>query len=128
MILSADELEILEYLKSWNGKPVPMMEIARRAGGRRKFEESPGWSRGMLQRLVEANLITVNERGHYSAIIQEAATPAPPPPAAFPEPAVVEGDYFPSADLDKKEPPRWLAPEIEKILRKSRKKTGADNP
>ncbi len=75
MILSADESEILDYLKSWKGTSVPMAEISRCAGGRRKFRNTPDWAKGLMARLVEAKLIEVNDRGHYRAIIEEEVHP-----------------------------------------------------
>jgi hypothetical protein len=71
MMFSCDELEILEYLKSWKGTWVPMLEIARCAGGRRKFRESPNWARGLMARMMEAKLVEVNDRGHYRITVVE---------------------------------------------------------
>ena len=65
MILSSDELDILEYLKSWKGTSVSLIEVCRSAGGRQRFRESPGWANSLMARLVEAKLIAVNDRGHY---------------------------------------------------------------
>src|ERR1700735_4919139 len=102
MILSSDELAILEYLKSWNGTSVSMVEICRCAGGRRKFRETPNWAKGMMARLVEANLIQVNERGHYCSIVEDEE---PKTPKAAPEPkpkelpaGTVGENYFPAGD------------------------------
>ncbi|MDB6111250.1 MAG: hypothetical protein JWR69_3000 [Pedosphaera sp.] len=125
MILSSDELQILDYLKGYKGKFVTMMEICRRAGGRRKYEESAHWAKGLMTRLVEARIVEVNDRGHYrikgderpapemakrkaapartSAVVDENYFSPPPPvadenyfPPAQPAP-VIEGDYFPNA-------------------------------
>jgi hypothetical protein len=123
MILSSEELQILDYLKGYQGKFVTIMEISRRAAGRRKYEESPDWAKGLMTRLIDVELVEVNERGRYrakpdeSAVAQEAKANTgsmkrgrvvdenyfpPPPPAEdenyFPSPDPVVGeDYFPTA-------------------------------
>ncbi len=130
MILSSDELEILSYLKSWNGKYVTMIEICRCAGGRQKFRETPNWAKNLMSRLVEAGAVAVNERGHYRWI--DLATP-PKPGVAFPvkskfnvpsKTAVIVGDdYFPAtSESSESEASRWVSPQIAEILKKSGKK------
>ncbi len=122
MILSSDELEILEYLKSWEGKYVAMIEICRRAGGRRKYEESPNWAKSLMARLVELELAEVNDRGHYRFKNDEArektAEEILGPGAGS---GVVDENYFPTLaePADKQE--RWIAPEIAEILKRSKK-------
>jgi hypothetical protein len=133
MTLSSDELEILEYLRSWKGKSVTMIEIARNASGRQKFRESPEWANGLMFRLVEAKLVQVNERGHYSLVEEEnkpanSAQPVAPKPYKPHKPAktpvIVGDDYFP-ANPEPLEPlaPRWVSPQIEAILKQSGKKS-----
>lgn len=129
MILSSDELEVIDYLKSWNGKFVTMIEICRCAGGRKKFKESPHWAKSLMARLVEAKIAEVNERGHYRLIEENKPHPEPlhrkhhhvPAPAKT---AVIVGDdYFPAASTSAEtEPPRWLSPQFADILKKSGKK------
>jgi hypothetical protein len=99
MIFSSDELEILEYLKSWKGTSVPMAEISRCAGGRRKFRESPNWARGLMTRLVEAKLVSVNDRGHYQIIATEDDKLASAQPAMkhhAKKPLQIDDNYFPA--------------------------------
>jgi hypothetical protein len=113
MTLSAEALDILAYLKTDSGRFFSMAEISRRAGGRQRFEESPGWARRLLPQLLEANLVETNPRGHYRffATAQPTApaisTVAPPKRRAivgddyFPSGKVhgiVAGDYFPTGD------------------------------
>lgn len=139
MTLSSDELEILAYLKSWNGKSIPMIEIARNAGSRQKFRENAQWANGLMSRLVEAKLIQVNDRGHYCIPTEEkkpAAKPALHHRAPKPKTAVIIGDnYFPAesqpepaaaaADVPAEpEPPRWVSPQIQAILKQSKKFAG----
>lgn len=124
MILSSDELEILGYLKSWNGKYLSLMDISRSAGGRQRFKETPHWARPLMTRLVDSKLAEVNERGHYRAVIEEGATAT-----------VVGDDYFPvpkeSDPVETAAPKpvmpkqqRWISPAIATILDKSGKKFG----
>ncbi len=123
MVLSSDELEILSYLKSWNGKFVTMIEICRSASGRQKFKESPHWAKPLMSRLVDLKLAEVNERGHYRVVEEEA------------QGAVVGDDYFPapSEPEDSAPPPpmlpppkpaaprrkRWISPQYTAILKDS---------
>jgi hypothetical protein len=133
MILSSDELEIIEYLKSWSGKYVAMIEICRCAGGRQKFKESPHWAKNLMARLVEANMVEVNDRGHYrvpcetkshTETFRKKHHPAAHPAPQHAKTAVIIGDdYFPaSSNPDEAEPPKWLSPQFADILKKSGKK------
>ena len=65
MILSSDELDILEYLRSNSGKFVPLLEICRRAGGRRRYEANPEWGRSLMERLVDEDLVQIDDGGHF---------------------------------------------------------------
>jgi hypothetical protein len=103
MMLNAEALEIIAYLKTVSGKFVSMREISLKAGGRRRFEESPEWARNLMQPLLEAGHIQVNARGHYRVPSNEppkAQTSTSPRPAYDPVAAKVVGDdYFPSKQL-----------------------------
>jgi hypothetical protein len=105
MILSSDELEILEYLKSWHGEPVSMVAICRCAGSRSKFKENPNWAKPLMSRLVEKRLVQVDERGHYRFIDEDEPkkkekkshkvhAPHIPPPVQ----GVVDENYFPTVE------------------------------
>jgi len=124
MILSSDELDILGYLKSWNGKFVTLIEICRSASGRQRFRETPQWARPLMTRLVDMKLAEVNERGHYRAVVEEEA-----------KAAVVGDDYFPApqqpapAATEPSRPAipehkRWISPQLSSILNNSGKKFG----
>ena len=114
-----------------------MVEICRCAGGRRRFRETPNWAKGMMGRLVEANLIQVNDRGHYRYIVEDekATTPEaskPQPPRTVGEdyfPAsdnsgVVGEDYFPKVSQSDHETGFWVSPQMAEILKKSKKQSG----
>ena len=119
MILSAEALEIITYLKTAQNKYVSILEISRRAGGRRRFEESPNWAKDLMAPLVDAGLIEINARGHYRACGEAEPETNPEPQATtafcsifncgpkvigddyFPggeQPRIVAGDYFPVTD------------------------------
>jgi hypothetical protein len=99
MILSAEALEVLTYLKAAPGQFVALSAITRRAGGRRRFDESPGWAKGLMAPLVEAGLIEINERGNYRL---KGAEPSVPTRTQVPRASkkrqgkVVGDDYFPT--------------------------------
>ena len=140
MLLSSDELEILEFLKSWNGEFISMLEICRRAGGRRKFKESPNWAIGLMGRLVDANLIQVNERGHYR-FLNGTESPEEGNSPFIIEQQIIEEDYFPShhgpkvigenyfpssgtPDSPEDETRWWVKPELLDIPKRSKGKKG----
>jgi hypothetical protein len=101
MILNAEALEIIAYLKTDPGRFFSLLEISRRAGGRGRFHESPGWARNLMSPLLDAGLIEVNARGHYrvpaSARPHAPAKPASPAPRKSPK-KIVGDDYFPTSN------------------------------
>src|ERR1041385_8667253 len=104
MILNAEALDIIAYLKTAPNKFVSLPEISRRAGGRRRFEESPDWAKNVMTSLVEAGFLEVNARGHYRHLSTEQAetkaqsAPAMPPLSTKKLKATVVGDdYFPAS-------------------------------
>ena len=119
MILSAEALDIIAYLKTAPNKYVSILEISRRAGGRRRFEESPNWAKDLMAPLMDAGLLEVNARGHYRAAVETESETKPQAQATpalcsiftcgpkiigddyFPgkeQPRIVGGDYFPETD------------------------------
>src|SRR5258708_15723177 len=101
MTLSAEALDILAYLKTASGRFVSLPEISRRAGGRQRFEASPGWAKMLLPSLLEAGLIETNERGHCRSLsdVQPKEPVKPVAPEAAKRPAKIVGDnYFPTCE------------------------------
>jgi len=101
MILNAEALEVLSYLKTCPGQFVAMGSISRRAGGRRRFEATPNWAKGLMGPLVEAGLLEMNERGHYRLKGTEAAVPGQPQAPRATQKVrgkVVGDDYFPAPE------------------------------
>jgi hypothetical protein len=130
---SSDELEILEYLKSWEGKFLSLVDISRNASGRQKFKDTPNWANGLMARLIEAKLVESNDRGHYR-YIGETEQPPPKAKAKLIPPLqtqasntsntanIVGDNYFPAAEPSDPPTPRWVSPQIEALLKQSGKK------
>ncbi|HZV33779.1 MAG TPA: hypothetical protein VFB72_04315, partial [Verrucomicrobiae bacterium] len=112
----------------------------RRAGGRRKFKESPNWAIGLMGRLVDANLIQVNERGHYR-FLNGTESPEEGNSPFIIEQQIIEEDYFPShhgpkvigenyfpssgtPDSPEDETRWWVKPELLDIPKRSKGKKG----
>jgi hypothetical protein len=91
--MDADERDICIYLKSWMGQFVSMAEIARRAGGKRRYREDPNWAVQVLVRLVERKIVESDSTGHYR--------------------------LKPKSKTQKEQ--KWVAPEIRAILERSGK-------
>jgi hypothetical protein len=89
--MDADERDICNYLKSWPGQFVYGRDIARRAAGKWRFREDPGWATPVLTRLVEQGLVESDSTGQYRLRIK------------------------------KEKPKKWVSPEIKEILDKSSK-------
>lgn len=103
MVLNADSIEVLNFLKSIPGQFVALRAIARQAGGRRRFEESPGWANGLMRPLVDAGLIEINDRGHYRYKDKESTKQASTPSKAHPpikkyQTGIVGDYYFPAPE------------------------------
>jgi hypothetical protein len=98
MILSSEEIEVLDYLKSSPGQFIPLSEISRRAGGRRASRKGASWARAAVAHLVEEGLVESNEYARYRV---REENPPEPPPVSLPGPGargshIVGDDYFPA--------------------------------
>lgn len=91
--MDADERDICQYLKGWPGQFVSLAEIARRAGGKRRYREDPNWVVPIVTRLVERGFVESDSTGHYRL----------------------------KARTKKEKKQRWVSPQIQKILEKSGK-------
>jgi hypothetical protein len=63
--LNADGRAIVEYLKAWSGTFISGREIARRAGGKRRYAEDRFWAVPVLAKLVEEGILEEDESGHF---------------------------------------------------------------
>jgi len=89
--MDGDEREIYYFLKTRGDEYVNAVEIARRAGGKRKFHEDPEWAKPFLVRMTERGILQSDPLGRYRV-----------------KPVGRKGK-------DK----RWVSPDIAKILQES---------
>jgi hypothetical protein len=92
--MTQDEKDICLYLKSWPGQFVALIQIARRAGGKRRFHKDPGWAVPILKQLVERGIVEADATGHYC---------------------------LKKEDKRKKAPQAWVSPQMRSILDQSGK-------
>ena len=88
--MNADEREIYYYLKARRREFVPIREISRRMGSRRKFHAFPDWARAVL--------ISMAERGILESDDEKGFRLKPKP-------------------RQETEGKRWASPEIAKLLK-----------
>ena len=86
--MDSEEHEIFQFLKTWGGDFVSYKEIARRAGGRKKYHQNPEWARPLLMRMKERNVLEGDAMGRFR--------------------------IKPVSSKDKHK--RWVSPDIAKIL------------
>jgi hypothetical protein len=91
--MDADERDICIYLKSYPGQFLSGSEIARRAGGKRRYREEPTWSVQVLLRLIEKGFVESDSTGHYRLRKRP----------------------------EKKPPKHWMSPQVRRILEQSGK-------
>ena len=89
--MDGDEREIYYFLKDRGAEFVNAKEIARRAGGKKKFYEDPEWARPILIRMAERGVLEGDALGRYRV-----------KPVAR-----------------KSKDKRWVSPDIAKILQES---------
>jgi hypothetical protein len=92
--MSSDEREIYFYLKAFRKEYISSREICRRAGGKKRFQQEEDWAKPVLNRMVERGILEMDAAGHFRI-----------------------KPFEPDA-LKKK---KWVAPEIQRILRQSGK-------
>ncbi len=89
--MDGDEREIFHFLKSWGSAYVGAVEVARRAGNKKKFHEDPNWAKQVLMRMADRGILESDSSGRYR--------------------------IKPVSRKDKNK--RWVAPDIAKILKDS---------
>ena len=63
--MDSEEREIFQFLKTWGVDFVSYKEIARRAGGKRKFHEDPEWAKPVMARLLERRVLESDAQGRF---------------------------------------------------------------
>jgi hypothetical protein len=63
--MTENEREIYMFLKTWGTEYVAQMEIARRAGGKRKFHEDANWAKPILAGMAERGILESDLQGRF---------------------------------------------------------------
>ena len=63
--MQSDEMAIIDYLKGWPSSFVSGKEIARKVGGKKKYDEDRGWAIPILAQMVRRNILETDFLGAY---------------------------------------------------------------
>ena len=63
--MNDEERAILDYLKTQPHSYVSGREIAKRVGGKRRYEEDRGWAVPILAAMVQAGILEKDQMGHF---------------------------------------------------------------
>lgn len=63
--MTDDQKSIYDYLKGWPKTFISAREIARKAGGRRRFDQDRGWATPILMEMEAAGMIESDPIGGY---------------------------------------------------------------
>jgi hypothetical protein len=63
--MDGDERDIFQFLKTRGLEFVGAMEIARRAGNKRRFYEEPDWAKVVLMRMQERGILEHDAAARY---------------------------------------------------------------
>jgi len=77
-MVSAEQQQVLTYLRSSPNAWFSAMEVSRRAGTRAQFEEEPRWAINCLRYLLDMKLVERNNQGHYKFFDPDAVKPKDP--------------------------------------------------
>ncbi len=61
--MDGDERDIFQFLKTRGTEFVAAMEIARRAGNKKRFYQDPNWAKAVLMRMVDRGILETTPRG-----------------------------------------------------------------
>jgi hypothetical protein len=64
-LMHADEKAIVEYLRSWPTTFVSGREIAKKVGGRRRYEYDRDWAVNILAEMLRKGLLETDIQGYY---------------------------------------------------------------
>lgn len=64
-MVSAEQQQVLNFIRTSPTASFSAMEVARKAGTRRQFEEDPRWAVQCLRYLLDMKLIERDEQGKY---------------------------------------------------------------
>jgi hypothetical protein len=63
--MQTDEQDILDYVKAWPGSFVSGKEIARKVGGKERFESDHGWALPILAQMVRHGVLETDHHGGF---------------------------------------------------------------
>jgi len=66
-----DEKDIIDYLKGWPNSFVSGKEIARKVGGKERFEEDRGWAIPILAQMVRHGMIETDHLGYFRLKVED---------------------------------------------------------
>jgi hypothetical protein len=89
--MDSDEREIYQFLTTWGTVFVGAKEIARRATSKKRFYDDPDWAKQVLMRMQDHGVLESDTQGRYR--------------------------IKPISKKNRNK--RWVAPDIDKILKES---------
>jgi hypothetical protein len=69
--MQVDEKAIIDYLKGWPSSFVSGKEIARKVGGRERYDEDRGWALPILVQMVRHGILETDHLGYYKLKLEE---------------------------------------------------------
>jgi hypothetical protein len=69
--MNLDEKAIIDYLKGWPNSFISGREIARKVGGKARYEEDRGWALPILAQMVRMGLIEADCFGAFKLAKEE---------------------------------------------------------
>jgi len=63
--MTSEERDIYYYLKASSRAFFSAREIARRAAGKKTYQETPNWAKAVLPGMVEKGYLEMDSSGHY---------------------------------------------------------------
>jgi hypothetical protein len=69
--MNADEKAIIEYLKGWPFSFVSGKEIARKVGGKARYDEDRGWAIPILAAMVRHGMVEADHLGYFRLKLED---------------------------------------------------------
>jgi hypothetical protein len=69
--MQPDEKSIVDYLKGWPSSFVSGKEIARKVGGKARYEDDRGWAIPILTRMVRLGVLETDHLGYYKLKMED---------------------------------------------------------
>ena len=63
--MSEDEKAIIDYLKGWPNTFVSGREVARKVGGKERFNEDRGWALPILAQMARLGMLEADQYGYF---------------------------------------------------------------